>query len=148
LHAVQKEATVGDIAKDLPRIRATLENRQADHQTSMVEVEGMIKDKPVSILIDPGASLSYVSPSIAENCELRLNTFKKPWMVQLATGTKRKVVNYVKDCEIFMNSFKMQVELNVLQLGSYDVLIGMDWLEKHRVVLNCFEKTFTCLNEE
>ena len=24
----------------------------------------------------------------------------------------------------------------------------MDWLENHRVVLNCFEKTFTCLNEE
>ena len=24
----------------------------------------------------------------------------------------------------------------------------MDWLEKHRVVLNCFDKTFTCLNNE
>ena len=24
----------------------------------------------------------------------------------------------------------------------------MDWLEKHKVVLNCFEKTFTCLNEK
>jgi len=114
----------------------------------MVEVEGMINDKPISILIDPCASLSYVSPSIAESFKLHLNKFKKSWMVQLATGTKRKVVNYVKDCEILMSSFKTQVELNVLPLGSYDVLIGMDWLEKHRVVLNYFEKTFTCLNEE
>ena len=24
----------------------------------------------------------------------------------------------------------------------------MDWLEKHQVVLNCFQKTFTCLNNE
>ena len=24
----------------------------------------------------------------------------------------------------------------------------MDWLEKHQVVLNCFEKTFTCLNDK
>jgi len=69
-------------------------------------------------------------------------------MVQRTTRTKTKVVNYVKDYEIFMNGFKTQVELNVLPLGSYDFLIGMDWLEKHRVVLNCFEKTFTCLNEE
>ena len=38
------------------------------------------------------------------------------------------------------------MKLNVLPLGSYDVLIGMDWLEKQRVVLNCFEKTFTCLD--
>ena len=69
-------------------------------------------------------------------------------MVQLATGMKRKVVNYVKDCEVIMSGFKPQMELNVLPLGSYDVLIGMDWLENHRVVLNCFGKTFTCLNEE
>ena len=112
----------------------------------MVEVEGMIKDKPISILIDPGASLSYVSPSIAEICKLQQNKFRKPWMVHLAIGMKRKVVNYVKDCEVIMSGFKTQIELNVLPLGSYDVLIGMDWLENQRVVLNCFEKTFTCLD--
>ena len=33
-------------------------------------------------------------------------------------------------------------------LGSNDVLIGMDWLEQQRVVLSCFDKTFTCLNNE
>ena len=34
--------------------------------------------------------------------------------------------------------------MNVLSLGLYDV----DWLEQHRLVLNCFNKTFTCLNNE
>ena len=28
------------------------------------------------------------------------------------------------------------------------MLIGMDWLEQHRVVLNCFDKTFTCINND
>ena len=69
-------------------------------------------------------------------------------MVQLATGAKRKVVSYVENCDMFMSQFKTQVKLNVLLLGSYHVLIGMDWMEKHRVVLNCFEKTFTWLNKE
>ena len=49
---------------------------------------------------------------------------------------------------MFMSQFKTQVKLNVLPLWSHDVLIGMDWLEKHIVVLNCFEKTFTCLDEK
>ena len=44
-----------------------------------------------------------------------------------------------------MNDFKTTVKLNVLPLGSYDILIGMDWLEQHRAVLNCFDKTFTCV---
>ena len=45
-----------------------------------------------------------------------------------------------------MDEFKTIVKLNVLPLGSYDLLIGMDWLEQHKVVLNCYDKTFTCLN--
>ena len=49
---------------------------------------------------------------------------------------------------MFMSQFKTQVKLNVFPLGSYDVLIGMDWLERHQVVLNCFQKTFTSLNNE
>ena len=54
----------------------------------------------------------------------------------------------MKDCTLIMNQFETSVKLNVLLLGSYDVLIGMDWLEQHQVVLNCFDKTFTCLNNE
>ena len=62
---------MGDIPRNIPRINATLENRQAYHQTSMVEIEGMIKDKPISILIDPGAILSYVSPRIEDLYKLQ-----------------------------------------------------------------------------
>ena len=95
----------------------------------MVEVEGMLNHKPISILIDPGASLSYVSPSLVEKSKLPVEKFRKSWLVQLATGEKRKVINFVKDCTLFMNQFETFVKLNVLPLGSYDVLIGMDWLE-------------------
>ena len=99
-------------------------------------------------MIDPGASLSYVSPSIAESCNLHLKNLEKCWLVQLGTRTKRKVFSYVENFVMSMIQFKTQVKLNVLTLGSYDVLIGMDWLEKDKVFLNCFEKTFTCLDDK
>ena len=35
-----------------------------------------------------------------------------------------------------------------MPLGSYDFLIGMDWLEQHRAILNCYDKTFTCWNSD
>ena len=31
---------------------------------------------------------------------------------------------------------------------SYDVLVGMDWLEDHRVNLDCYNNTFECMDEE
>ena len=43
-----------------------------------------------------------------------------------------------------MNDFITHVNVNIFPLGSYDLLIGMDWIEGHKVVLNSFDKTFTC----
>jgi hypothetical protein len=34
----------------------------------------------------------------------------------------------------------------VLPLGSYEIIIGNDWLEKNKVVLNCYEKSFVYKN--
>ena len=114
----------------------------------MVEVEGKLNQIPISILIDPGASLSYISPDLVENCKLLVENFAKSWLVQLATGAKRKVISFVKNCAVTMDQFETFVKLNVLPLGSYDILIGMDWLEQHRLILNCYDKTFTCINND
>ena len=40
----------------------------------------------------------------------------------------------------------LHVNVNILSLGSYDMLIGMDWIEEHKVLLNSFGKTFTCID--
>eukprot|EP00253_Pinus_taeda_P035016 PITA_35016 len=98
----------------------------------MIEFEGKIFDKTFSVLVDPGATLSYVSPKIVENCKLKLTKFKQPWLVQLATGAKRRVLAKVSSCPLKIAGQTMTTELNVLPLGSYDVLIGMDWLEKRK----------------
>ena len=38
--------------------------------------------------------------------------------------------------------------MNILPLGSYDLLIGMDWLEKKKALMNCWDKTLHCVDEE
>ena len=113
----------------------------------MVKMEDMINSQPISILIDRSAIMSYISPRIVELCKLVPETFDKSWLVQLAMGTKHKVTSYFKDCEILMNDFITHVELNILTLGSYDLLTRMDCIEKKRVMLNCFDKTFTCIDD-
>ena len=132
--------TVGELVRTMPRINASFENRQAKYKTSMVEVEGMINQTPITILIDPGASLSYISPKMVEKCKSPIEKFEIFWLVQLATGAKRKVTCFVKECAVIMDHFETVVKLNVFPLSSYDLLIGMDWLEQHRVILNCYDK--------
>ena len=40
------------------------------------------------------------------------------------------------------------VNLNILHLGSYEILIGMVWLESHNVIIDCLHKGFDCMDEE
>ena len=56
----------------------------------MVEIEGMINNQPISILIDPGVSLSYISARVVDLCNLVPKKFDNLWLVQLATCTKKK----------------------------------------------------------
>ena len=83
----------------------------------MFEIEGMINNQPISILIDPGAILSYISPRVVDLCNLALEKFDKLWLVQLATVTKRKVTSIVRNCKIILNYFLTHVNVNVLPLG-------------------------------
>jgi hypothetical protein len=69
-------------------------------------------------------------------------------LVQLVTGAKRKPIELVKSCLMDMNGISTKADLNILPFGSYDCLIGMDWLDQHHVVLDYHNKVFTCLNEK
>ena len=83
-----------------------------------------------------------------EVCALRKAKHINSWLVHLATGTQRKVNEVVEKFPLVINGLSTFIVLNVLPLGSYDVLIRMDWLEAHRVKLDCYNKTFECMNEE
>ena len=127
---------MGQVARTIPRIYAALEDRQEYHQSIVVEFEGKIAKQYVSILIHP------------EICALKKLKHIKSWLVQLAIGTKRKVSEVVEKCPFVMDGLVTCADLNVLPLGSYDIIIGMDWLEVHRVNLDCYNKTFECMDEE
>ena len=117
LHNLQEYPTVEDMAS-MPRIYAALDGRKADHQATMVEIKSKVSNTSISILIDPNACWSYVSPKIVETCKLDKVKHEKPWPVQLATSTKRKVLDIVRDCEVNLNDFPAKIDLNILPLGS------------------------------
>jgi hypothetical protein len=114
----------------------------------MIEVEGKIDNQPIEILIYFGASHSYIKFNIVEIIHLQRSKHNKSCLVQLATGGKGKINELVKYFQIYMNRLNRKVDLNIIPLGSYDCLIGMDWLEKNHFVLDFYHKTITCLDEE
>ena len=142
-HNIQKASMVEDVGRSLHRINAVMDGQQDDHQSTVVDVQGKINNTLVSVLINLGATLSYVAPGVVDSNKLKKIRHEKSWLVQLAIGTKRKVIDFIFYCEFSLGGQNTKIELNILLLGSYDIIIGMDWLERHKSILHCYEKSLT-----
>jgi hypothetical protein len=85
---------------------------------------------------------------MVERFQLLRSKLGKPWLVQLAIGGKRKIKEMFKACPMEMNELHTKANLNIIPFGSYDCLIVMDWLDQHHVILDYYNKAFTCLDEQ
>jgi hypothetical protein len=135
-HNVQPDETVKNMGRSVPRIYATMDNKQEEYQSHMIEVEGMINNQTIAILIDSRASHSYIDPKMVEIFHFPRSKHGKSWLVQLATRAKRKVNDMVNSCLMDMNGLNTREYLNIFPLVSYDCLIGLDWLDQHHVMLD------------
>lgn len=68
IYNAQEAKTVGDVGKMIPRIYVALDNMKANHQASIIEMEGKLYDRVVSIFIDPRSNYSYISPHLVDKC--------------------------------------------------------------------------------
>lgn len=72
---MQESSMVGDVARSMPRINAALDDHQEEFQPTMIECKGTIAKQLISVLFDPSASLSYVSPKVVDKCRLQSSKF-------------------------------------------------------------------------
>jgi len=90
MHNIQKVGTVDDVGRSMPRIYTTLENRQEDYQSHMIEVEDNINNHTISIFIDYRVIHSYINPNMVDIFKLDGYKHGKYWLVQLAIGMKEE----------------------------------------------------------
>jgi hypothetical protein len=98
-------------------------------------------------LIDLRATKNFISSIFLKGNkvkELEQDEFR---YVEIASGAKKKVGGKLKDCNINLGDFVKNVNLYVTILGSYDIVIGVDWLESHDVILKCKTKIITLIDD-
>jgi hypothetical protein len=139
--------TVGDMGKAY-RIHVAVNNHQAEHQSTVIEMIGTIVDQTLSVLIDPGATESFISSTALKRIKVKAVEQDEFSFVEMASGAKHKVGGKVTGYALNVGEFVTRVNLYVTILGSYGVVIGMDWLESHEAILNCKTKRLSLVNDE
>jgi hypothetical protein len=72
---------VNVVANTIPKIYVALKDQWKHHWASVVEVDGKIVKKAISILIDPESSHRYIDPYIVDTCILQKIKHKNYWLV-------------------------------------------------------------------
>jgi hypothetical protein len=65
-----RPTTMGDLAK-AHRIHAAVNNHQEEHQWTVLETSGTVIDETLSILIDPGATKSFISGAMLKRIKVK-----------------------------------------------------------------------------
>ena len=65
----------------------------------------------------------------------------------MASGWKQLVGRFVKNCIVMIGNVSTKMKLYTTTLGAYDLIVGMDWLESHHALVECYEEKVFCNND-
>jgi hypothetical protein len=129
-------------------IYAAVNNHQEEHQSMVVESPGTLNHVNVKILFDFGAIDSFISPCALEKCGLAAYEHNDLKQVEMASREKPAVKPSIDNCLVDLGVCTTMLKVYVTALGTYDVIIKMDWLESHRAMVDCFAKRVLCIDDE
>ncbi|GJY78896.1 putative reverse transcriptase domain-containing protein [Tanacetum coccineum] len=148
----------GHFQKDCPRLKNNKGNRgnQAgnDRAPAKVYVVGnaganpdnvvagtfLLNNRYAYILFDTGADRSFVSTTFSSQIDITPSTLDHYYDVELADGRIIGLNTILKGCTLNFLNHQFHVNLMPVELGSFDAIIGMDWLAKYQAVIVCAEK--------
>lgn len=93
-----------------------------------LKVWGTILGKKVIVLIDSGASTNFSSRTVVEALRLK-QTKTKPFVVEVGNGQQIKSKGRCKEVELWIDKLRIMQDYLLFNLGSADVVLGLEWLE-------------------
>ncbi|GJR57546.1 putative reverse transcriptase domain-containing protein [Tanacetum coccineum] len=100
----------------------------------------LLNDRYASILFDTGADRSFVSTAFSSLIDITPTTLDYYYDVELADGKIIGVNTIIRGCTLNFLNHPFNINLMPVELGSFDVIIGMDWLSKYHAIIDCAEK--------
>ncbi|GJU67883.1 putative reverse transcriptase domain-containing protein [Tanacetum coccineum] len=102
----------------------------------------LLNNRYASILFDTGADRSFVSTTFSFLIDIIPTTLNYGYDVELADGRIIWVNTLIRGCTLNFLNHPFNIDLMPVEMGSFDVIIGMDWLAKYHAVIICDEKLF------
>ncbi|GJY92091.1 putative reverse transcriptase domain-containing protein [Tanacetum coccineum] len=100
----------------------------------------LLNNRYASILFDIGADRSFMSTAFSSQIDLTPTALDHYYDVELADGRIIGLNTILRGCTLNILNHPFNIDLMPIELGSFDAIIGMDWLVKYQAIIVCAEK--------
>ncbi|GKB68979.1 putative reverse transcriptase domain-containing protein, partial [Tanacetum coccineum] len=129
----------GHFKKDCPKLRnqnrgnktGNKNGNKTRNQTGGNEATFLLNNCYASMLFDSGADGSFVLSTFSAYLDVAPSTLDTSYAVELADGRISETNIVLRGCTLGLLGHPFDIDLMPVELGSFDVIIGMDWLAKY-----------------
>ncbi|GJT28862.1 putative reverse transcriptase domain-containing protein [Tanacetum coccineum] len=115
-------------------------NASRNPDSNVVTGTFLLNNRYASILFDTGADRSFISTAFSSLINIAPTPLENSYDVELADGKIVGIDTIVRGCTLNFLNHPFNIDLMPVELGSFDVIIGMDWLRRCHAVIVCDEK--------
>ncbi|KAI3719110.1 hypothetical protein L6452_20001 [Arctium lappa] len=113
---------------------------EAKETTDVVSGTFLVNSLPARVLFDSGATCSFVSDIFCKKFVTPSSVIPNALVVDVANEDQVIIQDYFRGCSIEINGNPFGVDLLPMTIGVFDVVIGMDWLSRHKDDIFCSKK--------
>ncbi|GJR25886.1 putative reverse transcriptase domain-containing protein [Tanacetum coccineum] len=119
---------------------ASMNATEATKDSSVVTGTFSLNDHFAIVLFDSGADFSFISTEFAPILNVKPSIENHGYVIEIAYGKKVEVDRIIRGYKLELGSSLFTIDLIHLGRGSFDVIVGMDWLSHNKAVIVCHEK--------
>ena len=97
-------------------------------------------DTDAHVLVNSGATHSFISREFIERVGIEMRPTECSMVVSLPTGDSLIANRVYRGSKLTIASHEFEADLIVLDIHDFDIILGMDWLAKHRATVDCYKK--------
>ncbi|GKD53064.1 putative nucleotidyltransferase, ribonuclease H [Tanacetum coccineum] len=94
----------------------------------------------VTVLFNSGADFSFISTKFEPLLNEKPSIANRRYVIKLVNGKKEEVDRIFRGCRLELGDSIVPIDLIPLGQGSFDMMVGMDWLLNQKVIIICHEK--------
>ncbi|GKB22002.1 putative reverse transcriptase domain-containing protein [Tanacetum coccineum] len=110
-------------------------NASGNPDSNVVTGTFLLNNHYASILFDTGADRSFISTAFSSLINIAPTPLENSYDVELADGKIVGIDTIIRGCTLNFLDHPFNIDLMPVELGSFDVIIGMDWLRKYHAVI-------------